>query len=158
MNISDTAVITAQTVLAKCSAIDPWFAKPSDSVVLAWAEQFQISGIGIDELMDGVTALYQAKGSGFRPLPGDVIGEARAIRHDRAQRSEPAERQMPGDTKAADDGEAVAQVAAGFVAGPAPATDRLEAAKHRLQTCHGRDESRAAIAEFSAAKREAQHC
>ncbi len=122
MNISDDAQLVARKVLAKCAATDPWFPRAADVTVLAWAEQFAIAKIPVEDLLAGVTASYAAHGSGFKPLPADIIKAAREIRRDRLQRTDPAER---GHIEAIGDRKAVADVVNDLATAKAiPADDR----------------------------------
>jgi hypothetical protein len=86
MNVCDETIETARMILAKCAAYDPWFPQPIDATVFAWAEQIALMNLSRDDLLAGVTECYRIHGSGFHPLPADVIGAARAIRQDRAMR------------------------------------------------------------------------
>lgn len=85
--VSEKALTAARLVLAKCSAIDPWFPQPSESTMLGWAEQFGIVNLDTQELVDAVTSVYANATSGFKPLPADVINAARAVRQDRMARA-----------------------------------------------------------------------
>jgi len=58
MTISPQAITTAQDVLAKCAAYDPWFPQPSQATVLAWAEEIQATNLTADDLLAGVTDVY----------------------------------------------------------------------------------------------------
>lgn len=80
------AITTATAVLAKISAYDPWYAKPSEAIAKAWAEQIALTNLEPADLLAGVTECYRTRGDGFRPLPADVIGAAKALRQDRFQR------------------------------------------------------------------------
>lgn len=64
---------TAALVLAKCAANDPWFPNGGESVVLAWAEVFKKSEMQRIDLIGGVTLAYMEHGSGFKPLPADLV-------------------------------------------------------------------------------------
>jgi hypothetical protein len=90
---SQQAIQAAQAVLAKCNANDPWFPKPSQATVLAWAEHFMLKNYPLEDLLAAVTLLYQTKASGFRPLPGDILGAAAGIRNDRLMREADEERE-----------------------------------------------------------------
>ncbi len=74
--------VAARKVLAKIAATDPYFAKPSQAIVKAWSEQFAATNLTDEELLDGVTALYAVKESGFRPLPADVLNAAKRLRRE----------------------------------------------------------------------------
>lgn len=90
---------TAALVYAKCAAYDPYLAEPSAETCLAWAEQFQLYKLELDDLLAGVTIIYRDHGSGYRPLPKDITDAARAIRRDRAERETTAERHAREDRR-----------------------------------------------------------
>lgn len=95
---------TAALALAKCAAYDPWFPKASQSLVESWAEQIQRWKLDLDDVLDGVTRMYSEHGSGFRPLPKDLIDAGRAVRRERDARTGPtSEYQALCDSKAAPD-------------------------------------------------------
>lgn len=75
----------AAAALAKCAAYDPWFPKPDPNATTAWAEQIQRHGITMDEALSGVTQMYDENGSGFKPLPRDLIRAIRAVRNSRPE-------------------------------------------------------------------------
>lgn len=153
--ISDKALDAARKVLGKCAANDPWFPQPNDATAYAWGEQFMICNLPVDDLLAGVTRVYASHGSGFRPLPADVIAAAREVRRDRAQRrsdEELAGRDAVIDRKAADD---VAELAAAFIPGKVKPTKRLKAARAALQTVEDRATAVVAIREYFAAKKAA---
>jgi hypothetical protein len=94
----------AALVLAKCAAYDPYLTEPTEETARAWAEQFEEYHLTLDDLLAGVTRIYRDNGSGYRPLPKDITDAARAVRHDRHQRSGPtAEYEALCNSKAADD-------------------------------------------------------
>ena len=82
----------ARATLAKCSGNDPWFPKPSESVVLAWAEHIERHRLDWPCMSEAVTLAYEQNGAGFRPLPKDVIEFARKVRRERAERETAVER------------------------------------------------------------------
>lgn len=69
---------TAALVLAKCAANDPWFPNGGEAIVSAWGEVFSKSGLGRQDLLDGVARAYTQAASGFKPLPADIVRHARA--------------------------------------------------------------------------------
>ena len=83
MTIHPNPDLAARKVLSKISSYDPWFAKPAESIVGAWAEQIAGTNFTDDELLDAVAALYAVKEGGFRPLPADVLNAARRLRRER---------------------------------------------------------------------------
>jgi hypothetical protein len=61
--------------------------------------------------MAGVTKMYADNGSGFRPLPKDLVDAARAIRRERAERESTEEREAREDRRdAALDARALAAI------------------------------------------------
>lgn len=77
----------AALALAKCAAYDPWFPKASQAIVDSWAEQVEKYELTLPDVLAGVTKMYSENGSGFRPLPKDLIDAARAIRRDHMERA-----------------------------------------------------------------------
>jgi hypothetical protein len=82
----------AALVLAKCAAYDPYLTEPTEETARAWAEQFELYSLTLDDLLAGVTRIYRDNGSGYRPLPKDITDAARGIRHDRSERESEGER------------------------------------------------------------------
>jgi hypothetical protein len=89
----------AALALAKCAAYDPWFPKASQAIVDSWSEQIERYEIGKDDALAGVAKMYADNGSGFRPLPKDLVDAARAIRRDRAERESDAARRAREDQR-----------------------------------------------------------
>lgn len=92
----------AALVLAKCAAYDPYLTEPTEETARAWAEQFELYGLGLDDLLAAVTRVYRDNGSGYRPLPKDITDAARTIRRDRAERESTAEREAREDRRDAE--------------------------------------------------------
>lgn len=82
----------AALALAKCAAYDPWFPKASQAIVDSWAEQIKIYKLELPDVLAGVTKMYSENGSGFRPLPKDLVDAARSIRRDRTERESDEDR------------------------------------------------------------------
>ena len=76
----------AAMVLAKCAANDPWFPKGSTATVDEWARHFARWELGARDLAAGVELAYEEHGSGFKPLPKDIVDFARKVRRERAER------------------------------------------------------------------------
>jgi hypothetical protein len=94
---------TAAKALAKCAAYDPWFPQPNRATVQAWAEQINRYGLDLPDVLAGVTKMYSDNGSGFRPLPRDLIDASRAVRKDRTDRAvDRSAHEALCDTKAGD--------------------------------------------------------
>lgn len=83
----------AALVLAKCAAYDPYLTEPTEETARAWAEQFELYQLDLDDLLAAVTKVYSEHGSGYRPLPKDFTDAARAIRRERTERESDAERE-----------------------------------------------------------------
>lgn len=129
----------------------------SDSArIAAWGEQIHRYQLIRTDLLDGLQAFYDNPRD--RPIAiGDLIHHARIIKRGRLERAAEAQeaaRAALGDSKAADDVFTAASLTA-RLRKPAKSTPRLDAARDALQTCEGKAESRAAIAEYQAALREA---
>jgi hypothetical protein len=93
---------TAARALAKCAAYDPWFPQPNRATVDAWAEQIAEYQLGEADVLDGVKIAYRDNGSGFRPLPRDIVQAARSVRRDRTERESDAERRAREDQRDAE--------------------------------------------------------
>ncbi|UBV14845.1 hypothetical protein [Mycolicibacterium fortuitum] len=74
----------AAGIYQACTAYDQYLPTLTDPVAMAWAKVFQRYNLGPDELMAAVDKLYAERGSGWRPLPGDIAQTARALRTERA--------------------------------------------------------------------------
>lgn len=108
-----------------------------------------------EQLLEAVDQVYQVNGSGYRPLPADIVKAGRLKRAEEAQKEDQAAleaRQSVQERKAADE---VQAVSAGALMGRVKDTPRLRAAREALQNCRGRRGCGPAIAEFNAAKAEA---
>jgi hypothetical protein len=90
---------TAARALAKCAACDPYFPQPNRATVQAWAEQIAIYDLDEADVLEGVRLAYRDNGSGFRPLPRDIVQAAVAVRRDRTDRESTAERQAREDRR-----------------------------------------------------------
>lgn len=90
---------TAALALAKCAAYDPWFPKASQATVDAWAEAIAEYHLDRDDVLDGVKLAYRDNGSGFRPLPHDIVQAGRQVRRDRTERESTAERKAREDRR-----------------------------------------------------------
>ena len=88
---------TAARALAKCAAYDPWFPQPNRATVEAWAEQIAEYQLDEADVLDGVKLAYRDNGSGFRPLPRDIVQAARQARADRTQRESATARRARED-------------------------------------------------------------
>lgn len=95
--ITEADLQVAAQALAKCAAYDPWFPQPNRATVLVWAEQIALWKLNLEDVLDGVRKMYSDNGSGFRPLPKDLIEAARFVRSDRCQRETEDERRARED-------------------------------------------------------------
>lgn len=93
---------TAALALAKCAAYDPWFPQPNRATMAAWAEQIAEYQLNEADVLEGVRIAYRDNGSGFRPLPRDIVQAARQIRRDRTERETDAERRAREDRRDAE--------------------------------------------------------
>lgn len=93
---------TAARALAKCAAYDPWFPQPNRATVDAWAEQIGEYKLDEPDVLEGVKLAYREHGSGFRPLPKNIIQAARQVRLERAERESTAEREAREDQRDAE--------------------------------------------------------
>lgn len=84
---------TAALALAKCAAYDPWFPQPNRATVDAWAEAIGEYELDTTDVLDAVKLAYRDNGSGFRPLPHDIVQKARGIRRERTERESTEARQ-----------------------------------------------------------------
>lgn len=84
--MSDDYKQIAALALAKCAAYDPWFPKASQATVDAWAEAIGEYRLSLPDVMAGVKLAYRDNGSGFKPLPKDIVQAARLARKDRRER------------------------------------------------------------------------
>ena len=145
----------AAAVYQVCTTYDQYLPQLSADVARSWAKVFAYYALTAEELIEGVDRLYADQGAGYRPLPADIAKCARALRREHAEREGWAEleaRQDANSRKAADE---MKGIAAAFVPGKVPPTERLRNAEDALQGCRDKREAQAAIQEFFAAKREA---
>lgn len=110
--MSDDYKQIAALALAKCAAYDPWFPKASQATVDAWAEAIAEYRLSLPDVMEGVKVAYRDNGSGFKPLPRDIVQAARAFRADRIQREGLDERRAREDARDLDYEKAWARIAA----------------------------------------------
>lgn len=90
---------TAALALSKCAAYDPWFPQPNRATVDAWAEAIGEYELDTSDVLEGVKLAYRDNGSGFRPLPHDIVQKARMVRRERRERESTAERQAAEDAR-----------------------------------------------------------
>lgn len=83
----------AAKALAACAEEDLWFPKANPNATIAWARHLQYWKLEEDDVLNGVRKMYADNGSGFRPLPKDVVEASRAWRADRCQRETREERE-----------------------------------------------------------------
>lgn len=82
----------AGEVLAKIASYDPYFPKPNEAMLMAWAEHFVLQNHPTrDDLLEAVALFYASENQGVmgvKPLPGSISGLARQIKTDRMAREE----------------------------------------------------------------------
>ncbi len=106
----------AAQAFAECAAHDMWFPKANPAATAALAIHLERWKLEHNDVIAGVRKMYTDNGSGFRPLPKDIVDASRAVRADRTERETTAERQAREDARDA----------------------QLEANRHRLQQlCQG---------------------
>jgi len=76
----------AAGVYQACCTYDHYLQQLNAAVARSWGKVFASYDLSPDDLIAGVHKLYSERGSGFRPLPGDIAAAARAIREDRLAR------------------------------------------------------------------------
>lgn len=74
-------VRTAADALALCAAKDPYLPKPSEAIVLAWAEDLELYRIDRESALEAVRTMYRQHGDpGFRPTIKMLCDIARQVR------------------------------------------------------------------------------
>lgn len=131
-----------------------------------WAELFNAHKLSCDDLAEGVK--LRAASQSDAPEPADIINAAKTVRRNRTESEsrEAREARQASLDAVKPEPDAVRAISVGFVPGPAPQTDRLEAARDALQdipggSMHSRTPAhaelcQAAIREYFAAKLEAK--
>ena len=89
----------AAAVYQRCNHFDPYLPALSADLARAWGALFEKHRFNERDLLAAVDAVYGERGSGFRPLPADIITAARAIRRDRTERESLAERRAREDDR-----------------------------------------------------------
>lgn len=158
MNIDATEEDLHNTAeaLRLAAILDDRVGRPDKLRIAAWAEKIHKHRLARVDLLDGVQRFYDSPSD--RPIGiGDLLHHARLLKRDRIEREERDERerrQAEHEAKAADD---IQDLSAAALQGRiAKRTPRLKAATAALQTCQGKVESKAAIAEYFAAAAEAR--
>lgn len=157
LNATPETVQAVAQVLKMAKILDDRMGQPDKARIMAWSEQVERHKLAEPDLMDGLQAFYDGPSAHAIGI-GDLIAHAKTARTVRIGKEDRAEREArqaeldaikpaPEETRA---------VAAAFVAGPAPATERLKAADDALHMCVDAASARTAIAEYFAAKAEAQ--
>lgn len=89
---TDQSIQLASAVLAKIAAYDPYFPKPNEATLWAWAEHFVLQNHpSLDDLLEAVAHFYTADYQGVmgvKPLPGNISGLAQQIKRDRLARED----------------------------------------------------------------------
>lgn len=82
---SDRSIGLAKEVLAKIMSYDPYFANPSQSNVMAWAEHIALRNPDREDMLNAVTRFYDTNTDGTKPMPATISNLARAVRSERLQ-------------------------------------------------------------------------
>lgn len=72
----------AAAVYQACNAYDPYLPRLSEEMARAWGRTFEKHKLTMDLLIKAVDRIYDEHGSGYRPLPKDIVDAARAIRRE----------------------------------------------------------------------------
>lgn len=73
----------AAAVYQACNHFDPYLPPLSTDMAHAWGRLFQRHRLSTADLLAAVDKVYDEHGSGYRPLPKDIVEAARAIRRER---------------------------------------------------------------------------
>lgn len=136
--------------------LDDRMGQPDKSRISAWADQVQRHKLTEPDLMDGLQAYYDGP-SGHAIGIGDLIHHAKSARTVRIANEDRAVREARQAELDAikPEPEETASIAAAFIPGPAPQTDRLKAAEDALHCATDKSTAVQAISEYLAAKSEA---
>lgn len=156
INASEQTVRATGEAIQLAALLDDRMGHVDDARIAAWSEQVERHKLTKQDLLDGVQAFYDTPSDRAMQV-GDLIFHSRRVRQDRNEREAEIERQRRDERlsiKADDD---VKSLMAGAVMGPVVnRTKRLDDAELALETCHGKQESIAAIREYFDAKAEAR--
>lgn len=155
VDVTETELADIAETLKLAAILDDRAPKADKARIVGWAEQIHRHQLGRGDLLNGLQAFYD--GPSERAIQiGDLIHHARQARRTRVMAEEADQREAREqlyDRKAADE---VFELSAAFIAGRVNDTPRLKAAREALDECNGKAESKAAIAEFFAAKADAR--
>lgn len=87
MNYSQIAAAVYQA----CNAFDPYMPPLSIEMANAWGRTFKKHQLTLEQLVKGVDRVYEEHGSGYRPLPKDIVDAARTIRRELDAKTGPTE-------------------------------------------------------------------
>lgn len=73
----------AAAVYQACNSYDPYLPQLSVDMAQAWGRLFEKHKLAPDLLLKAVDRVYGEHGSGYRPLPKDIVDAARAIRREK---------------------------------------------------------------------------
>ncbi|AER48442.1 hypothetical protein CM06_gp65 [Mycobacterium phage Babsiella] len=156
LNASRETVEATMQVLKMAAILDDRVSQGDTARVAAWAEQIERHKLTESDLLDGLQAYYDAPSDRAIGI-GDLIHHARQARRQRTQAEglDGLDRRQ-AELDAIKPAPEPVVALPGFVGGQVTnRTPRFEAAEQALQECHGREECRAALVEYFAAKREA---
>jgi hypothetical protein len=80
----------AAAVYQACNAFDPYLPKLSMEMANAWGRTFKKFQLTLEELVAGVDRVYEEHGSGYRPLPKDIVDAARTVRREKDEKLGPS--------------------------------------------------------------------
>ncbi|ASR86434.1 hypothetical protein SEA_VENTI_61 [Mycobacterium phage Venti] len=156
INASIETIEAVTQVLKMAAILDDRVSQGDPARLGAWAEQVERHKLNESDLLDGLQAYYDAPSDRAIGI-GDLIHHARQARRQRTQAEglDGLERRQ-AELDATKPAPEPVVALPGFVGGQVTnRTPRFEAAEQALQECHGREECRAALVEYFAAKREA---
>lgn len=108
MVASQRAIELAKEVLTKIACYDPYFPKPNEGMLTAWAEHISLKNPDRDDMLNAVTKFYESSFGDVKPMPASITSIARDLRRDRMSRDpqpppeksvDPAPVELPGAPK-----------------------------------------------------------
>lgn len=78
----------AKEVLTKIACYDPYFPKPNEGMLTAWAEHISLKNPDREDMLNAVTKFYENSFGDVKPMPASITSLARKMRQDRMARAE----------------------------------------------------------------------